>query len=332
MKTIIKKYYNVNPFYHGIMFHHFYDNKAFKKTNSSINKKQFLKIIKYIGRENVLDPNVFIENLSKKKINSKSICLTFDDALKSQIKVALPILDKLKIKSFFFIYTDIFSPNKTNLMEPVRDFIQSKFNNFESFYDFFWKNLNYYYKSHLIYKFLKKNKLKIKKMKSTFRFYSNNEINYRLLRDNFFKIYEFNFFMKKLFKKKKYNYKKNYKKIFMTVKDINLLLKKGHSIGLHSHSHPHNLSSLTFKKQKLEYLQNLKILKNINKNFIYSSMSHPTGSYNKDSLEILKKLDIKIGFNSSISILKTTKKKINSSNLEIAREDCRNILNILEVK
>ena len=169
-------------------------------------------------------------------------------------------------------------------------------------------------------------------MKSVYRFYSYQEINYRFLRDNFFKIYEFNSFMKKLFLKKKYNYKKKYKKIFMTVKDINLLIKKGHSIGLHSHSHPHNLSSLTFEKQKLEYSQNLKILKKINKNFIFDSVSHPTGSYNKDSLKILKKLDIKVGFNSSISILKTTKKKINSSNLEIAREDCRNILNILEVK
>ena len=61
-------------------------------------------------------------------------------------------------------------------------------------------------------------------------------------------------------------------------------------------------------------------------------MIHPTGSYNKDTFKILKKLKIKIGFKSSTSILDSTKKQINCSNFEVAREDCKNILNLLRIK
>ena len=44
-----------NNFYHGIMFHHFHDNKLHKKGQGSINKDDFYKIIKFIGRKNILD-------------------------------------------------------------------------------------------------------------------------------------------------------------------------------------------------------------------------------------------------------------------------------------
>ena len=332
MKTLhVKKYCDINPFYHGIMFHHFHDGKNFKKSYSSINKRHFLKIINYVGKDNILNPKDFIKKLIKKNLERKSLCLTFDDALKSQIKIVLPLLDKLNIKAFFFIYTDIYSFKKKNLMEPTRDFIQTKFRDFNKFYDFFWKNFNFYYDSKIILKFMNKKKKKIKKIKSIYHFYSIKEIEYRIIRDVFFDIEEFNSFMKKIFKIKNYKFEENYKKIFMTEKEINFLIKKGHTVGLHSNTHPHNMSKLNYSQQKLEYVDNIKNLKNINRSLNLLSMSHPTGSYNETTLRILKKLKIKIGFNSNTSTLKNTKKKINSSNLEIAREDCRNILNFLEI-
>ncbi len=61
-------------------------------------------------------------------------------------------------------------------------------------------------------------------------------------------------------------------------------------------------------------------------------MSHPTGSYNNDTFKILKKLQIKIGFKSSTSMLSGSKKIINPTNFEVAREDCKNILNLLKIK
>jgi len=313
------------------MFHHFHDNKTYKKNYSSLNKTDLLKIINYIGKKNINSPNEFVRKVNKKKLNSNDLCLTFDDALKSQIKIALPILEKLNIKAFFFIYTDIYN-NKKNLMEPIRDFIQTKFKNFNKFYKFFFQNLNSNYDSSKVSTFIKKKNSKMNKMKSMYNFYSINEIKYRIIRDYFFKNSDFHFFMMSLFKKKKYNLSKRYDEIFMTKKDINSLIKKGHFIGLHSHTHPHKISRLNFSKQKMEYNKNFESLKNINKNLKIISMSHPTGSYNKSTFKILKKLKVKIGFNSSISTLNNTKKVINPTNFEIAREDCKNILNLLRFK
>ena len=43
-------YFNQNnSFYHGIMFHHFHDDKLHLKSQGSITKDQFYKLINYIG-------------------------------------------------------------------------------------------------------------------------------------------------------------------------------------------------------------------------------------------------------------------------------------------
>ena len=77
-------------------------------------------------------------------------------------------------------------------------------------------------------------------------------------------------------------------------------------------------------KQKNEYLKNKKILEKITNKKIFS-MSHPLGSYSKKTLEILNKLNIDLGFKQTIKIDEKIK-KINNSNLEIAREDHSNIM------
>ena len=130
--------------------------------------------------------------------------------------------------------------------------------------------------------------------------------------------------MLSLFKKYKYSCKKKIKKLFLGKKEIKKLSKEGHIIGLHSHSHPANLSKLKYNEQMNEYKKNKKILEKIvNKNII--SMSHPCGDYNNNTLKILKKLNVLMGFRSNMSFNK--KNLINNNNLEVAREDCSNILN-----
>ena len=39
-----------NNFFHGIMFHHFHDNKDHLKGQGSISKDEFVKIIKFINK------------------------------------------------------------------------------------------------------------------------------------------------------------------------------------------------------------------------------------------------------------------------------------------
>ncbi len=67
--------------------------------------KNFEKQIQfYLNNYEIISPKDF-ENIKKNNFNSKKILLTFDDGLKSIIKI-LPILEKYGVKAIFFIILD----------------------------------------------------------------------------------------------------------------------------------------------------------------------------------------------------------------------------------
>ena len=52
------------------MFHHFHNENNHEAGQGSINKDQLAKIIKYIGKKNILNPDEFIlESTKRNKIN-----------------------------------------------------------------------------------------------------------------------------------------------------------------------------------------------------------------------------------------------------------------------
>ena len=82
-------YFNQNnKFYHGIMFHHFHDNVIHTKGQGSIDKDDFYKMINFIGRNNILDTDVFYEKFKNNSLKDNEVCLSFDDAIKCQIDIA----------------------------------------------------------------------------------------------------------------------------------------------------------------------------------------------------------------------------------------------------
>ena len=314
---------NNNNFFHGIMFHHFHDNEIHIKSQGSIDKNDFYKIINFIGRENILDADIFFEKFKQNKLKNNEVCLTFDDAIKCQIDIALPILEELKIKSFFFVYTSMFEGKPDNL-EIFRFFRTKYFNNINEFYDNFYKVLDKDIKS-----FFEKNRNKIKEKKMKFPFYTIEDIKFRLVRDVFLTKSQYDENMFKMIKQKNLNYKEFYKMLFFQKSDLQKLNNLGHLIGLHSHNHPTLLEKLNLDEQKNEYEKCLSLISSIlskPKNEI-KYMSHPCGSYTNDTLEVLKELGIELGFK-QIMTIETEKgmSKVNNSFLEIAREDHSNIL------
>ncbi len=304
------------------MFHHFHDDGIYTRGQGSINKDDFYKIINFIGRNNILDADVFYEKFKNNKLKNNEVCLTFDDAVKCQIDIALPVLEELKIKSFFFVYTSIFDGNPDNL-EVFRFFRTNYFNSINEFYDNFYivldKDLKF---------FFQKYNNKINETKIKFPFYTIEDIKFRLVRDNFLTRDQYEENMFKMIKEKKLNYKDFYKKLFFQKSDLQTLNNLGHIIGLHSHNHPTLLEKLSYDEQKNEYEKSLSFISTIlgkPKNNI-KCMSHPCGSYNEDTLQILKELGIDLGFKQIMTIeLEKGMKKINNSFLEIAREDHSNI-------
>ena len=312
-------YFNKNNnFYHGIMFHHFHDDGIHTKGQGSIDKDDFYKMINFIGRKNILDADVFIEKFKNNKLKNNDVCLTFDDGLKCQIDIALPVLEELKIKSFFFVYTSIFDGKPDNL-EIFRYFRMNYFNSINKFYDNFYKvldkDLNSFFE-------INKNKIDITKKKYTF--YSYEDIKFRLVRDIFLSKGDYEKNMMLMLKEFKVDTENLKSKLFFDEKDLIKLDESGHVIGLHTHNHPTKIENLPHSEQKVEYSKNLnnliKILKK-NSNFIKSN-SHPCGSYNKNSLKVLKELGIDIAFRDCMSVdYEMGMNSINNSSLEIARQD-----------
>jgi len=319
-------YFTNNNFFHGIQFHHFHDNKLHKKTQGSIDKDNFIKLIKFIGRDNILDADEFYNRFNKNKLTEKKTCLTFDDSLRCQYDIALPVLEDLKIKSFFFVYSSALK-GEPDPMEVHRYFRTNFFLNIDEFYDLFFKKINTD-----LSKFFNLNKKKIKDKKIRGPFYSINDVKFRLVRDELLTKKEYNEIMFKMFKEKKFNHKNHYKDLFMSEKNLVHLKKKGHLIGLHSHTHPTKLEKLDFHEQFVEYSKNISVLSKIlncdKKEIKY--MSHPCGSYNENTLKILKSLGIELGFKEVMDVDFNRKmKKVNNSSLEIARQNHADIISMM---
>ncbi len=304
-----------SKFPHGIMFHHFHDSKDYKLSQGSITSKDFEKIIKIIGRQNILDAEKFLELYEKNKLEKNHVCLTFDDGLKCQYKIALPILKKYNIKAFWFIYTSIFSKKK-NSLEIFREFRHRCFETIDDFYKIFFKAVN---KNKIFYSNTKLDNF-IKITKKKFPFYTSKDLKFRYLRDFVLKS-KYENIMVNLMKKNNFDYKKISKKLFLKKSDLLKLSNNKHLIGLHSHTHPTKINKDKFNFQN-EYKKNKSIIeKIIKKNVI--SMSHPCGNSNKKILSLLNKIDVKIGFNSNLSRRNIFKKY---SQFQLPREDHSNII------
>lgn len=318
-----------NNFYHGIMFHHFHKNKDKSKNfQGSICSDDFYKIIKYIGRKNILNPTEFLFRLNQKKLKPSDVCLTFDDGLKSQYDVAVPILEDMQIKGLFCFQTCILN-NEINILEIYRYFRVNYYDSIHLFYKSFFSHVDLDLKI-----FFDNNKNIIKKNIKNFSFYSLEDVQFRLIRDIGISSTKYNQIMKKMFSEKKFVPETVNNKLYININKLKKIYKLGHEIGLHSHSHPTMLENMEYEKQYLEYSKPIKIFKKIlNKTDDIKFMSHPNGSYNSNTLAVLKKLGVEIGFKQHMHKEESKNmKKVNNSSLEIARQDHSIILNKINAR
>ena len=213
------------------------------------------------------------------------------------------------------------------MLEVYRYFRMNFFNDVNDFYNQFFKNLD----KDLGLFFKDKNKI-IDDTKVKFPFYSINDIKFRLVRDKLLTGEEYKTSMFKMFDEKNFNHKKFYEILFLNSEHLKKIKELGHLIGLHSHTHPTLLENLSYDEQLNQYQKNISILSEIlkiNKTDI-KYMSHPNGSYNKDTIKILTDLGIELGFKQIMTIEpEKGMTKINNSFLEIARQDHAEIIKMM---
>ena len=311
-------------FPHGIMFHHFHDEFHPVSGQGSISSKEFEDILNFIGIENFIRPDEWITKLKNNDLKENDVCITFDDGLKCQYDICIPILEKYNLKCFWFVYSSVFE-GKLGKLEIYNNFRIKYFEKIDDFYKLFF---NEYEKSE--FKKIDKNKLQnfVDKKKSTYLFYSFNDLKFRFIRDEMLVKNEYEKLMDKIIQEKGIKIADMGKNLWLTNKHLKNLSKNGHEIGLHSYDHPTALSKLSFEEQYEQYKKNYMHIKQIcNKDV--QCMAHPSNSYSADTLKILREFNITCGFRSNMS---SPYGKTNNPNpLEISREDHTNILQKIRI-
>jgi len=305
-------------FPHGIMFHHFHDSGHHYKSEGSISASDFQRIIDFVGQEHILDPHEWARKSAEGTLAKSDVCFSFDDSLKCQIDVALPVLRKNNLRAFFFVYSSVFEGHIARL-EMFRYLRNVGYESLEAFYDDFYATG---FKSDLSEKLAKG--LTVfpgESYLADFPFYSLADRKYRFVRDQVLAPREYDKLVDVLMQRKIPDIASVAKTVWMNRQDLKELTNEGHAVGLHSFSHPMQMAKLSAEDQRAEYQSNFELVKDTT-GVIPWSMSHPCNSYNADTLSLLNTLGITTGFCANVKFPMR-------SGLEFPREDHVNVISAL---
>jgi peptidoglycan/xylan/chitin deacetylase (PgdA/CDA1 family) len=300
---------------HAIMFHHFSDVKH-PAVQGSISADQFSRMLDWLEeRYRIVSAREYVDKVDQGSLGSREICLTFDDALLCQAEVAAPILKHRGLEAFFFVYSSPFS-GKPDYLEVYRYFRTTKFRHVDAFYGEFFEAAERligpaYEEGRIAYDsegFL-----------NSYAFYTANDKWFRYLRDKILDRDQYARLMSSLMRKHEFDPVTESKGLWMTDSDLTRLHSEGHIVGLHSYSHPTMMHRLSAAEQELEYSKNMSHLTDVLK-CRPVAMSHPAGRYNSETLDILARMGIRIGFRSDLAVTGVL------SHLEIPRQDHANVL------
>jgi peptidoglycan/xylan/chitin deacetylase (PgdA/CDA1 family) len=299
---------------YGVMFHHFHGD-GHPQVQGSISGGVLADLIDYLGRGNILAPEEWMRRAREGALSDNDICLTFDDALRCQYDVALPVLRDFGLTAFWFVYSSVFEGNIEPL-EAYRYFRTTEFPNIDDFYRQFLaaakSRFGNEYDSWL-------DGFNPDAYLAEFPFYTRNDRVFRYLRDEKLGPDRYNALMTAMMNAHSFDVAAIASQLWMTNEHLCDLHRQGHVIGLHSYSHPTCLAGLSPDSQKQEYRKNFNHLQRV-LGQAPTSMAHPCNSYGPETLSILRELGIGLGFRANMQILSE------ASPFEFPREDHANIL------
>lgn len=305
---------------HGIMFHHFHSS-VHPRRPGSISSSELERLLVNLGsHHNILQPSDFLERLAGKKLGPEDVVLTFDDSLKSQFDVAMPVLEAFDYEAIFFVYSAASGELPPPPLELFAAFRASEFEGFEDFYEEFLQVC-----SKSIPDILRRLRTDFRHdYLNNYAFYSLKEKHFRFIRDELLGEENYSKLMfQQMAQHERFDPTSVGENLFMSEENLRSLLEKNHQLGLHSHSHPTSMATLAEEIQRDEYQKNYEYL---NEKFSISPswVAHPCGSYSKVTLEILFELGVQAGFRDSM-----TAGPFNTK-LEIPREDHANLSSLYQ--
>ena len=300
---------------HGLMFHYFHDEIRHPRGQGTISGMQFERMIDHAestGR--VLPAEDWVHGVEKGGLRTGDVCVTFDDTLRSQFDVALPVLKRRGLTALWFVQSGVLIGAAATL-EAFRQFRNSHFASVADFYT------SFYAMAKRVCSAASMNRLS-EPMQSgylqEFAFYTAEDRRFRYVRDRVLHSEEYFDVMMALVEASGTSIEKLSSGQLLDRECLCELDRTGHIIGLHSHTHPTNLADLTEDEQRSEYRMNFDVLSEMLAKSPFT-VAHPSNSYSPVTLAILRGLGIRIGFRSNMAM------PVHSS-LEYPRMDCADLL------
>ncbi|HEY2588338.1 MAG TPA: polysaccharide deacetylase family protein [Tepidisphaeraceae bacterium] len=299
---------------HGIMFHHFHSARH-PAGQGSISAEQLGQIIERIGPRRILPARQWMRCAMTATLRPTDVCLTFDDNLRCQYDVALPVLEAYGLTAFWFVYTSVCQGNIERL-EVYRYFRTTCFDSVDAFYDAFFAAVDDSAHGATVRDALQP--FKPREYLKAYPFYTDADRRFRFVRDEVLGPEAYARVMDAMLARAELDVSALARQLWMGNSELKELHGKGHVIGLHSHTHPTRIERLPVEAQRDEYQQNFDCLHGLLGDRP-EAMSHPCNSYTRDTLTILRELGISLGFAANMQVR-------GQSELEYPREDHANLV------
>lgn len=294
---------------HGLMFHHFHDLRH-PRGQGAIDAACFEAVLTRIGLDRILPAGEFLRRAIAKELRRGDLCITFDDALRCQYDVALPVLRRRNLTAFFFVYSGVFEGHREPL-EIFRYFRTVAFPDIDRFYAAFDAAIADSQHADLVAQ--ESAGVDFSAHLAEVPVYTLADRRFRYLRDRVLGPARYTDVMWRMIRNAGYDNLIPSELLWMDDANLRELHSEGHVIGLHSYSHPTELKAMPISDQRGEYHRNAAHLLRVTGQKPIA-MSHPCNSYGPDTLELLRQMGVVIGFRANMA-------KTDFSELEMPRID-----------
>jgi len=299
------------------MFHHCHGGSHAPDGQGSLSAEECDRVIRAVGVQRFLTPREWLERVQAGTLDPDHRCITFDDGLRSQFDVCLPVLEDHGLLAFWFVYSAPMAGQFPPL-DLFRRFRLQCFSHVEEYYREFFRACE-----PVVGEVFERSEYRefLSRYQSLFPFYSVSDIQYRFLRDQVLGVEAYRDIVLALMRARGVSMEDLGQELWLTDDHLATLHRRGHVIGLHSYDHPTRLSAMTDVEQRDQYVRNYEHLARVCDTPV--AMSHPCNSYGMDTLRLLTELGIVCGFRSNMAA--PDGGFVNRSVLELAREDVANL-------
>ncbi len=303
-------------FAHGLMFHRFGAADDALRPQGALTPGEFDRILQFVGIENILSPAEWMSRAAAGALEPRHVCVTFDDGLRSQFDHALPILDRYRLKAFWFVYSCVAQG------QPVKSEIYSHVaSRFGGFAEFSGQVLRRAPREWLAQLESPAYAAYAAHTRSAAPFYSESDLQYRFLRNRPETRAAFEALVDQLLEERGFRLDTVASELWLADAQLKYLAQHAHAVGLHSYDHPYAIAQLPVQEQRAQYEKNRAHI-TVATGQPPCSMSHPLNSYNDQTLAILQDLGISCGFRAN---MQASSAGINPTPLEFARQDAADL-------